>query len=148
MFDVGFSKFLVIDVVALIAVGPERMPAFARTACHLLGRTQRYVTQVKADIDREVNFKDLEHVQETMSVRVRQWGDTMHSEYEAARNSVAATAVAAQAAVAELRADSVPAATTFREFFGWATVTARLTPSISPGTRPAGFCWFTGWRHS
>ncbi len=148
MFDVGFSKLLVIDVVALIVVGPERMPAFARTAGHLLGRTRRYVTQVKADIDREFNFKDLEQVQETMSVRARQWEDTVHSEYEAARNSVAATAVAAQAAVAELRADSVPAATSFREFFGWATVTARLTPSISPGTRPAGFCWFTDWRHS
>lgn len=118
MFDVGFSELLVIGVVALIVVGPERMPAFARTAGHLLGRAQRYVTHVKADIDREVNFKDLERVQETMSATARQWEDTVRQEYEAARNAVAAPAVAAQAAVAELRADSVPAAT---------------TPSVFPG---------------
>ena len=118
MFDVGFSELLVIGVVALIVVGPERMPAFARTAGHLLGRAQRYVTQIKADIDREVNFKDVERVQESMAATARQWEDTVRREYEAARNAVAAPAVAAQAAVAELRAES-------------AAVT--ITPATHPG---------------
>lgn len=112
MFDIGFSELLVIGVVALIVVGPERMPAFARTAGHLLGRAQRYVTQVRAEIDQDVNFKDLDRVQESMSATARQWEDTVRREYEAARKAVAASAVVAQAAVAEFRAESVAVATT------------------------------------
>jgi sec-independent protein translocase protein TatB len=109
MFDIGFSELLVIGIVALVVIGPERMPAFARTAGHLLGRAQRYVTQVKADIDREVNFQDFERAQETITATARQWEDNVRREYEAARNAVAAPAAAAQAAVVELHAESVAA---------------------------------------
>lgn len=59
MFDVGFSELLVIGVVALIVIGPERMPKVARTAGHLYGRLQRYVSTVKSDISREVEFDEL-----------------------------------------------------------------------------------------
>ena len=50
MFDVGFSEIVVIAVVALIVIGPERLPKVARTLGHLFGRMQRYVNDVKADI--------------------------------------------------------------------------------------------------
>ena len=52
MFDVGISEIMVIAVVALIVLGPEKLPKTARTLGHLFGRLQRYVADVKADINR------------------------------------------------------------------------------------------------
>ena len=59
MFDVGFSEILVIAVVALIVIGPEKLPKTARTLGHLFGRLQRYVSDVKADINREMELDEL-----------------------------------------------------------------------------------------
>src|SRR3954467_56757 len=59
MFDVGFSEIVVIAVVALIVIGPERLPRVARTLGHLFGRMQRYVNDVKADIAREMELDEL-----------------------------------------------------------------------------------------
>lgn len=60
MFDLGFSELIVIAVVTLIVVGPERLPKVARTAGHLLGRLQRYVSDVKSDIQREMQLEEPE----------------------------------------------------------------------------------------
>jgi sec-independent protein translocase protein TatB len=59
MFDIGFTELLVIGVVALLVIGPERLPKVARTAGALFGRLQRYVNDVKADIQREVELDEL-----------------------------------------------------------------------------------------
>ncbi len=59
MFDIGFSEMVVIGVVALVVIGPERLPKVARTAGHLFGRMQRYVNDVKADINREMDASEL-----------------------------------------------------------------------------------------
>jgi len=59
MFDVGFSEMLVIGIVALVVIGPERLPRVARTIGVLFGRMQRYVAQVKTDINREMEMADL-----------------------------------------------------------------------------------------
>lgn len=59
MFDIGFSELVVIGVVALVVIGPERLPKVARTLGVLFGRLQRYVTQVKADINREMELAEL-----------------------------------------------------------------------------------------
>jgi sec-independent protein translocase protein TatB len=59
MFDIGFSELLVIGVVALIVIGPERLPKVARTAGHLYGRMQRYVASVKTDISQEMQLDEL-----------------------------------------------------------------------------------------
>jgi sec-independent protein translocase protein TatB len=59
MFDIGFSELLVIAVVALLVIGPERLPKVARTAGHMFGRLQRYVNEVKADIQREMELDEL-----------------------------------------------------------------------------------------
>jgi sec-independent protein translocase protein TatB len=59
MFDIGFSEIVVIGVVALIVIGPERLPKTARTLGHLFGRLQRYVNEVKADINREMELDEL-----------------------------------------------------------------------------------------
>jgi sec-independent protein translocase protein TatB len=59
MFDIGFSELVVIGMVALVVIGPERLPKVARTMGVLFGRLQRYVTQVKADISREMELAEL-----------------------------------------------------------------------------------------
>ncbi|MDO9220379.1 MAG: Sec-independent protein translocase protein TatB, partial [Thiobacillus sp.] len=59
MFDIGFSEMVVVGVVALIVIGPERLPKVARTAGHLYGRLQRYVSAVKSDISQEIQLDEI-----------------------------------------------------------------------------------------
>ena len=59
MFDISFSEILVIATVALIVIGPERLPKVARTLGHLFGRAQRYANDVKSDIQREMELDEL-----------------------------------------------------------------------------------------
>jgi sec-independent protein translocase protein TatB len=59
MFDIGFTELMVIGVVALIVIGPERLPKVARTAGHLYGRLQRYVSSVKSDISHEIQLDEI-----------------------------------------------------------------------------------------
>ena len=59
MFDIAFSEIVVIGVVALVVIGPERLPKIARTLGHMFGRLQRYVNEVKADISREMELDEL-----------------------------------------------------------------------------------------
>jgi sec-independent protein translocase protein TatB len=59
MFDIGFSELFIIMLVGLIVIGPERLPKVARTIGAMLGRLQRYVNDVKADINREVELEEL-----------------------------------------------------------------------------------------
>ena len=66
MFDVSFTELLVIGVVALVVIGPERLPKVARTIGHLVGRAQRYVNDVKSDIQREVELDDLRKLKDQM----------------------------------------------------------------------------------
>ena len=66
MFDVGFSEMLVIGIVALVVIGPEKLPRVARTVGALLGRMQRYVNDVKADINREMELDELKKLQTTV----------------------------------------------------------------------------------
>ena len=66
MFDVGFSELVVIGLVALVVIGPERLPRVARTLGHLAGRLQRYVADVKADINREIELDELRKMRDEM----------------------------------------------------------------------------------
>ena len=59
MFDIGFWELAIIGVVALLVIGPERLPRGARTAGLWLGRARRFVSTVKADIDREIAADEL-----------------------------------------------------------------------------------------
>jgi len=71
MFDIGFTELLVIGLVALIVVGPERLPKVARTAGALLGRLQRYVADVKSDIHRELQLEELRKMQQQVQDSAR-----------------------------------------------------------------------------
>ena len=66
MFDIGFSELLVIGLVALIVIGPEKLPRVARTVGHLVGRLQRYVADVKSDINREVELEELRKMRDSV----------------------------------------------------------------------------------
>lgn len=71
MFDVSLTELMVIGVVALVVIGPERLPRVARTAGHLLGRLQRYVNTVKADINREMQLEELKKLQQEVAEQVK-----------------------------------------------------------------------------
>lgn len=64
MFDIGISEIMVISVIALIVIGPERLPKVARTLGHLWGRAQRYVNGIKADISRDMALDELREMQQ------------------------------------------------------------------------------------
>jgi sec-independent protein translocase protein TatB len=108
MFGIGFSELLVIGVVALIVIGPERLPRVARTLGHLFGRMQRYVNDVKADISREMELEELRKLQTDVQDAARSFEDTVTKEIrdtETQLQSVADTVAAPPAApqaVAEL----------------------------------------------
>jgi sec-independent protein translocase protein TatB len=83
MFDVGFSELMVIAVVALIVIGPERLPKVARTAGHLLGRLQRYVNDVKSDIHREMQLDELKKLQAEVQESARSMEHSVYQEVQA-----------------------------------------------------------------
>lgn len=115
MFDIGFSELVVIGVVALLVLGPERLPKVARTTGHLLGRLQRYVSDVKSDINREMQLDELKRLQEEARTSAMAFESTVRSEMASVESSVNASVASASSAVAELEsslkspADPAPA---------------------------------------
>ena len=69
MFDFSFAELLVIGVVALVVIGPERMPKVARAAGLLFGRAQRYVAEVKADINNQLKLEELRKIEADMRAK-------------------------------------------------------------------------------
>jgi len=80
MFDIGFSELMVIGVVALIVIGPEKLPRMARTVGHLAGRLQRYVSDVKADINREIELDELRKMRDSMQEAASSFESTVQTE--------------------------------------------------------------------
>ncbi|HEY1996556.1 Sec-independent protein translocase protein TatB [Paraburkholderia sp.] len=64
MFDFDISKMAVIGTVALVVLGPERLPRVARTAGTLLGRAQRYISNVQAEVDQQIRMDDLRKIKD------------------------------------------------------------------------------------
>ncbi|HET7668890.1 MAG TPA: Sec-independent protein translocase protein TatB [Burkholderiales bacterium] len=85
MFDIGFSELLVIGVVALIVIGPQKLPRVARTVGHLAGRLRRYVDDVKADINREVELDELRKMRDSM----QKAASDMQSSFDSTLNKTA-----------------------------------------------------------
>lgn len=80
MFDIGFSELVVIAVVALVVLGPERLPRVARTMGHLFGRMQRYVAEVKQSIDREMQSDELRKIHGDIKEQVAAINHAVHDE--------------------------------------------------------------------
>ena len=64
MFDISFAELMMIAVVALLVVGPDKLPQVARTVGAFVGRLQRYVAQVKEEVNRDVRFEELQKLQQ------------------------------------------------------------------------------------
>jgi sec-independent protein translocase protein TatB len=102
MFDIGFSELMVIGIVALLVLGPERLPKVARTTGHLLGRLQRYVSDVKSDINREMQLDELKKLQEEARKSAMEFESTVRSEVAGIEGGVSSSLQSASSAVAEL----------------------------------------------
>jgi sec-independent protein translocase protein TatB len=70
VFDVSFSELLVIAVVALLVIGPEKLPKVARTVGAFTGRMQRYMAQIKEEVNREMRFEELQKLQQEIKSSV------------------------------------------------------------------------------
>lgn len=72
MIDLGISKLALIGVVALIVIGPEKLPRVARTVGALLGKAQRYVSEVKAEVNRAIELEELKRMTESVKKTARE----------------------------------------------------------------------------
>ena len=80
MFDISFAEILIIAVVALIVIGPQRLPKVARTLGYLFGRAQRYANDVRADVRREMELEELKKLETSMQEAVHSFGNTVRQE--------------------------------------------------------------------
>lgn len=71
MIDLGISKIALIGAVALIVIGPEKLPKVARTVGALLGKAQRYVADVKAEVNRSMELDELKKMKDTVEDAAR-----------------------------------------------------------------------------
>lgn len=88
MIDLGLSKLALIGVVALVVIGPEKLPRVARTVGALLGKAQRYVNDVKAEVNRSMAMEELRKAQEEVSAGVRDIHNTFQTTAQQMRESV------------------------------------------------------------
>lgn len=109
MFDISFTELMVIGVIALIVIGPERLPKVARTVGHLLGRAQRYVNDVKSDIRREVELDELRNLRNEMQDAARSFENSIHREVDEVRAGVSGVAESVAQAGRDMAADAAPA---------------------------------------
>jgi sec-independent protein translocase protein TatB len=88
VFDIGFSEMVVIGVVALVVLGPEKLPRVARTIGALLGRAQRYVNDVKSDINRELDMADLKKMKDEVQSAATNLESTVRDGFNQAQAQV------------------------------------------------------------
>jgi sec-independent protein translocase protein TatB len=78
MLDLGLTKMALIGVVALVVLGPERLPGVARTAGALFGRAQRYINDVKAEVSRELELDELKKMRTEFETAASNVENTIH----------------------------------------------------------------------
>jgi sec-independent protein translocase protein TatB len=107
MVDIGFSELLVIALVALVVVGPQRLPVLTRTVGTLLGRAQRYVSDVKSDIQRQMDLEELRK----MKQGVEDLGQNIQSSVEDAQREMDGIASSIEDGLSGTDKDDLGAAT-------------------------------------
>ena len=128
MFDIGFSELVVIAVVALIVIGPERLPKAARTMGHLFGRLQRYVNEVKSDISREMELDELRKLQKEVQSAAQDLKSSVENAASDAQAGIKSVEQQLQEHAVEAAADPTAADTR----------TAPLFESLPPAGEPGG----------
>jgi len=112
VFDIGFSELMVIALVGLIVIGPERLPKVARTVGHLLGRLQRYVSDVKSDISREMQLEELKKLQVQVQEQARDLDRQINDQMKTVETELNQS-ILASAENAEKKDESIEAAQPF-----------------------------------
>jgi sec-independent protein translocase protein TatB len=79
MLDLGIEKMMVIGAVALIVIGPEKLPRVARTVGALIGKAQRYVADVKAEVNRSIELDELKKMKQEVESAARDVESSIHS---------------------------------------------------------------------
>jgi sec-independent protein translocase protein TatB len=98
MIDLGIEKMLVIGAVALIVIGPEKLPRVARTVGTLLGKAQRYVADVKAEVNRSMELEELKKMKETVETAARDVESSIHGSVNEIERELSDAAKAADGA--------------------------------------------------
>ena len=91
MIDFGFDKLALIGSVALIVIGPEKLPKVARTLGHLVGKAQRYVADVKAEVNRSIELEELKKMKSQFETAARDVEQSVQQEVTAANASISNT---------------------------------------------------------
>ena len=112
MFDIGFSEIVVSGVVALVVIGPERLPKTARTLGHLFGRLQRYVNDVKADINREMELDELRRLKQQVQGAAQEFKQSVTSVATQVESGVRSVETELNDAAREAQAGSSATSTT------------------------------------
>lgn len=88
MFDISFMELLVISMVALIVIGPERLPTVARTLGNLYGRCRNFVYSVRTDIHNEMRMEELKNMQSSMQETVQSIEDSVQQGVDQLKSTV------------------------------------------------------------
>lgn len=91
MIDFGFDKLALIGAVALIVIGPEKLPRVARTVGHFIGKAQRYVADVKAEVNRSIELEELQKMKSQFETAAHDVGQTVNREVNEAASSFEST---------------------------------------------------------
>ena len=104
MIDLGLTKIAIIGVVALIVIGPEKLPKVARMAGTLYGRAQRYLHEVKSEVSREIELDELRNLKKEVE-------ETAHSIRSDVENAVKGSIDDVESAWRDLPSSTTPTAT-------------------------------------
>ena len=87
MIDFGFDKIALIGAVALVVIGPEKLPRVARTVGTLMGKARRYVADVKAEVNRTIELEELQKMKSQFETAARDVEQTVHNEMSSANQA-------------------------------------------------------------
>lgn len=88
MIDFGFDKIALIGAVALIVIGPEKLPRVARTVGHMIGKAQRYVADVKAEVNRSIELEELQKMKSQFETAARDVEQSVNAEVRSATSEL------------------------------------------------------------
>jgi sec-independent protein translocase protein TatB len=88
MIDFGFDKIALIGAVALIVIGPEKLPRVARTVGHFIGKAQRYVADVKAEVNRSIELEELQKMKSQFETAARDVESSVNREFSSATSEL------------------------------------------------------------
>jgi len=112
VFDISFGEILLIGIVALVVLGPERLPTVARTLGALVARAQRFVASVKADIHQQANLSGLDGLRNDIQDAASSFKAQMEAEVQGVRQEMAAQSAQLQQLSSEAKAPLEEAART------------------------------------